>query len=212
PVEFSLRLEADALIQGRAAALSEVMTNLILNAMDAMPVGGRLTIATCHTARHVRVMITDTGVGMPEAVKQRIFEPFYTTKAEGQGTGLGLAMTYSIVHRHAGEIHVDSEPGKGTTFTLTFPIASEPTLTETPERSGEKRQHFRVLVVDDNPQVLSTLAEMMRRVGHTVSPAVTARGALQGYRPGRLDVGVTNIGVAAIDRFHFPPPPPAPHG
>ncbi len=203
PLEFSLQLEADALIQGRAAALCEVMTNLILNAMDAMPVGGRLTIGTSHTPRHVRVMITDTGVGMPEAVKQRIFEPFYTTKAEGQGTGLGLAMTYSIVHRHAGEIHVDSEPGKGTTFTLTFPIASEPTVTEPPERSGAKPQHFRVLVVDDNPQVLSTLAEMMRRVGHRVSPAVTARGALQDYRPGRFDVVVTNIGMADMNGWQF---------
>jgi PAS domain S-box-containing protein len=202
-LEFRLALEADALIQGRAAALCEVMTNLILNAMDAMPVGGRLTIATCHTARHVQVTITDTGVGMPEAVKQRIFEPFYTTKAEGQGTGLGLAMTYSIVHRHGGEIHVDSEPGKGTTFILTFPIASEPTATEPPEASGERRQHFRVLVVDDNPQVLSTLAEMMRRVGHTVTPAVTARGALHDYRPGSFDVVVTNIGMAEMNGWEF---------
>jgi len=203
PLELRLDLQAEALIQGRPAALCEVLTNLILNAMDAMPAGGRLTIATRHDARHVTVVIADTGVGMAEPVKQRIFEPFFTTKAEGQGTGLGLSMTYSIVHRHRGEIHVDSEPGRGTTFTLTFPIGSEtagPDATDRPERA---RRQLRVLVVDDNPQVLSTLAEMMRRVGHTVSPAVTARGALHDYRPGHFDVVVTNIGMAEMNGWDF---------
>jgi PAS domain S-box-containing protein len=202
-LELRLDLQADALMQGRPAALSEVLTNLILNAMDAMPTGGTLTIATRDTpGRDVQVTVSDTGVGMPETIRQRIFEPFYSTKGEA-GSGLGLSMAYSIVRRHGGEIHVDSEPGAGTTFALTFPISLEPAASETPLVTAEGRQHFRVLVVDDNPQVLSTLAEMMRRVGHTVAPAITARGALQDYAPGRWDIVVTNIGMAEMNGWEF---------
>ena len=202
-LELSLELQAGALIQGRPAALSEVLTNLILNAMDAMPEGGRLTIATRHTpGREVRVTVADTGIGMPETIRQRIFEPFYSTKGEG-GSGLGLSMAYSIVRRHGGEIHVDSEPGAGTTFALTFPIAQESATPEPPSPTAAGRRQFRVLVVDDNPQVLSTLAEMMRRVGHTVTPAITARGALQDYASGRFDIVVTNIGMAEMNGWEF---------
>jgi two-component system, cell cycle sensor histidine kinase and response regulator CckA len=203
PLELKLELQAGALVQGRPAALSEVLTNLILNAMDAMPVGGRLTISTRHTpGREVQVTVADTGVGMPETIRQRIFEPFYSTKGDA-GSGLGLSMAYSIVRRHGGEIHVDSEPGTGTTFTLIFPISLEPERPEPPPASAQGRRHFRVLVVDDNPQVLATLAEMMRRVGHTVTPAITARGALQDYRVGNVDVVVTNIGMAEMNGWEF---------
>ena len=202
-LELRLDLQAGALMQGRPAALSEVLTNLILNAMDAMPNGGTLTIATLHTpGRDIRVTVSDTGVGMPETIRQRIFEPFYSTKGEA-GSGLGLSMAYSIVRRHGGEIHVDSEPGVGTTFALTFPISLGPAASETPLVGAEGRRHFRVLVVDDNPQVLATLAEMMRRVGHTVAPAITARGALQDYAPGRWDIVVTNIGMAEMNGWEF---------
>jgi PAS domain S-box-containing protein len=198
-LELRLDLQAGALMQGRPAALSEVLTNLILNAMDAMPRGGTLTIATRHTAgREVRVSVADTGIGMPETVRQRIFEPFFSTKGEG-GSGLGLSMAYSIVRRHSGEIAVDSAPGAGTTFTLIFPVAQEGTAPEPPPPSTEGRQHFRVLVIDDNPQVLATLAEMMRRVGHTVTPSPTGRAALQEYVPGKFDVVVTNIGMAGMN-------------
>ena len=202
-LELCLDLQAGALMQGRPAALSEVLTNLILNAMDAMPTGGRLTIATRDTpGREIRVTVSDTGVGMPETIRQRIFEPFYSTKGAA-GSGLGLSMAYSIVLRHGGEIHVDSEPGAGTTFALTFPISLESPAAEMPLVAAEGRRHFRVLVVDDNPQVLATLAEMMRRVGHTVAPAITARGALQDYAPGRFDIVVTNIGMAEMNGWEF---------
>jgi PAS domain S-box-containing protein len=202
-LELRLELQAGALIQGRPAALSEVLTNLILNAMDAMPEGGRLTIATRHTpGRDVQVTVADTGIGMPETIRQRIFEPFYSTKGEG-GSGLGLSMAYSIVRRHGGEIHVDSEPGTGTTFALTFPIAHESAAPETPPPAPEGHRQVRVLVVDDNGQVLATLAEMMRRVGHTVTPAITGRAALQDYANGRFDVVITNIGMAEMNGWEF---------
>jgi PAS domain S-box-containing protein len=202
-LELRLDLQSGALMQGRPAALSEVLTNLILNAMDAMPQGGTLTIATRHTAgREVRVSVADTGVGMVETVRQRIFEPFFSTKGEG-GSGLGLSMAYSIVRRHGGEIEVDSAPGAGTTFTLTFPVAQEGATPEPPPPSTEGRRRLRVLAVDDNPQVLATLVEMMRRVGHTVTPAVTGRAALQELAAGQFEVVVTNIGMAGMNGWEL---------
>jgi signal transduction histidine kinase/CheY-like chemotaxis protein len=183
--------------------LEQVLLNLALNARDAMPDGGTLTIASRDTpTRQVRVTVADTGVGMPETVRQRIFEPFYSTKGEA-GSGLGLSMAYSIVRRHGGEIHVDSEPGAGTTFTLTFPVAREPVHPQTPSRSADARRQLRVLVVDDNPQVLSTLGEMMRSSGHTVTPNASAPTALRDYASTRFDVVVTNVGMAEMNGWEF---------
>src|SRR5207237_1536642 len=107
-------------IAARPAALTETMTNLILNALDAMPDGGTLMIATRQErGGPVTIIVGDTGVGMSEAVRQRVFEPFFSTKGEA-GSGLGLSVAYSIVRRHGGDIRVESQPGRGTTFTLTF--------------------------------------------------------------------------------------------
>jgi PAS domain S-box-containing protein len=203
PLDLRLDLQARAPVLGRPAALSEVLTNLILNAIDAMPEGGTLSIRTRDTpTREVRVTVADTGVGMPETVRQRIFEPFYSTKGDA-GSGLGLSMTYSIVHRHGGEIHVDSEPGAGTTFTLTFPVAREAPGDHATAPAGAARRQMRVLLVDDNPQVLSTLSEMMGAAGHTVSPTSSPPGALRDYAGGRFDVVVTNIGMAEMNGWEF---------
>jgi len=203
PLELRIELQATESMHGRSAALSEVLTNLILNAMDAMPEGGTLSIGTySERGRQVRVTVTDTGTGMPETVRQRIFDPFYTTKGEG-GSGLGLSMAYSIVRRHGGEIEVDSEPGRGTTFTLTFPVSRETAATEAPEGAPRERRTARVLVVDDNGQVLSTLTEMMRTAGHTVTATQSAPSALVDYQPGRFDVVITNIGMAVMNGWEF---------
>ena len=203
PLDLRLDLQATEELQGRSAALSEVLTNLILNAMDAMPEGGALSIATRSLkGREVRLTVSDTGIGMPETVRQRIFEPFYSTKGEG-GSGLGLSMTYSIVRRHGGEIHVDSEPGSGTTFTLTFPVAREAAAPEAPAAPPRERRTARVLVVDDNAQVLATLTDMMRGAGHTVTPTQSAPSALRDYGPGRFDVVINNIGMSEMNGWEF---------
>src|SRR5262249_42004643 len=115
PMDLRLDLRAREHIHGRSAALTEVMTNLILNAMDAMPDGGRLPLTTRDVADTAVITVTDPGVGMPEHVRRRVFEPFFSTKGES-GSGLGLSMAYSIIRRHGGEIRVDSEPNRGATF------------------------------------------------------------------------------------------------
>lgn len=124
-------MQGDVPVMGSKGKLQQVFLNLFLNARDAMPSGGTLRVA-CHTVAgtdgtpNVEVLVADTGKGMEPAVQRRIFDPFYTTKGPGLGTGLGLAVTYGIVREHSGAVTVDSAPGEGTTFKLTFPLAKQP--------------------------------------------------------------------------------------
>jgi PAS domain S-box-containing protein len=203
PLDLRLDLGTVPSPNGRPAALTEMITNLLLNAIDAMPNGGRLTVTTRTDKRGwVVLTVADTGVGMSEAVRRRIFEPFFSTKGEA-GSGLGLAMAYSIVKRHGGEIRVDSEPGKGTTFTITLPASGEAIpQAPAPERTGPRRQ-ARILVVDDDSQVLSTLAELMSTLGHTVIPAKSGPVALELYRPGGFDVILSNVGMAGMNGWEL---------
>jgi len=198
PMDLRLDLRAKQHIHGRSAALTEVMTNLVLNAMDAMPEGGTLSIATKDVADAVVVVVTDTGVGMPEQVRRRVFEPFFSTKGES-GSGLGLSMAYSIIRRHGGEIRVESEPGRGATFTLTVPTAREAPAPPTAPSTPPRRRAARVLLVDDEPQVLSALAELLQAAGHEVSAAASGAAALKIYAPGRYDVVLTNVGMAGMN-------------
>jgi nitrogen-specific signal transduction histidine kinase/ActR/RegA family two-component response regulator len=198
PMDLRLELRAKHHLHGRSAALTEVMTNLILNAMDAMPDGGTLGIATRDTAEAVIMTVTDTGIGMPEHVRRRVFEPFFSTKGEA-GSGLGLSMAYSIVRRHGGDIRVESEPNRGTTFTLTLPRASERPEPPIASSQTSRRRNVRVLLVDDEPQVLSALTEMLQAAGHEVSAAASGAAALRIYAPGRYDVVLTNVGMAGMN-------------
>jgi nitrogen-specific signal transduction histidine kinase len=198
PMDLRLDLRAKQNIHGRSAALTEVMTNLVLNAMDAMPEGGTLSIATKDVADAVVVVVTDTGIGMPEQVRRRVFEPFFSTKGES-GSGLGLSMAYSIIRRHGGEIRVESEPGRGATFTLTVPTAREAPAPPPAPSTPPRRRAARVLLVDDEPQVLSALAELLQAAGHEVSAAASGAAALKIYAPGRYDVVLTNVGMAGMN-------------
>jgi signal transduction histidine kinase len=97
--------------------------NLIMNARDAMPRGGELTLATECENSTIHVEVSDNGVGIPPDHLSKIFDPFFTTKSRSRGTGLGLAVTYGIIREHSGKIEVESAPGQGTTFRLEFPAA-----------------------------------------------------------------------------------------
>jgi len=194
-VELRLELGARLPIRGRSAAIGEVVTNLILNAVDAMPGGGVLTIGTHQEgAERVAITVSDTGVGMPETVRRRVFEPFFTTKGQ-RGSGLGLSVSYSIVKRHGGDIRIESEPGRGTTFTLTFPAAAWTAETSAPTAAVPSRRPARVLVVDNEPQVRSVLSEILERAGYGVTTAAGGAEALEAFAPDRFDVVLTNIGM-----------------
>lgn len=119
PIEIDAQLNPIPLIKGNPGEIREALTNLILNAIDALPHGGRLTLFTTHTGNTIQLRVVDTGIGMVESVREHIFEPFFTTKGE-KGNGLGLGIVSRIVRNHDGDIRVTSQPGKGTCFTLTF--------------------------------------------------------------------------------------------
>lgn len=184
-------------ISGDAAELREALTNLIFNAVDAMPRGGVITLQTRAEGGTVLMRLSDTGTGMSEEVRRRCLEPFFTTKGE-RGTGLGLAMVFGIIHRHAGAIDIESEPGKGTTFTLSLPaiqVESEAaiTATEVLERS------LHILVVDDQPILCQLMCEYLQNDLHTVETALDGVEAIEKFRSGKFDLVITDHIMAQMN-------------
>jgi CheY-like chemotaxis protein len=177
--------------------LREVLINLVLNALDAMPAGGRVTLRTGAAGDGVACDVADTGIGMTDEVRQRVFDPFFTTKAE-KGTGLGLSVAYGIISRHGGDIEVRSEPGAGSTFTIRLPIAratAEPPphrMTAAPGRTG------RILVIDDEENVRQVLADALIAQGHSVSACADGRAGLARFDEEPFDVVFTDLGMPGL--------------
>ena len=193
--QLELELGPVPMVMGRPAELNEVITNLVLNAIDAMPRGGTLQIRTrLGDHRHAVITVADTGMGMSEDVRKRVFDPFFTTKGE-EGTGLGLSVSHSIVERHGGDLRVESQPGQGTTFTITLPIGMS--QAGQPPAGGETRgeRKGRILLVDNDPQVLSILGEMLKDAGHHVLPVPSGTEAVRVFVPGGFDLVITNVGM-----------------
>ena len=199
PLRLDLRLTPLPDVMGRPSELNEVVTNLILNAIDAMPQGGTLGIYTRPEGdEHVVLTVADTGVGMPEHVRKRIFDPFFTTKGE-VGTGLGLSVSYSIIQRHGGEIRVESEPGRGTTFTVVLPVGTADSVQAPagPEAVVGTRSG-RILLVDNELPVMTILAEMLTEAGHHVLPVASGAEAMRVFVPGGFDLVMTNLGMTGM--------------
>lgn len=186
--------------RGNASELREVFVNLIVNAIDAMPAGGRLSIECRCEGDRIDLLFTDTGTGMSEEVRARIFEPFYTTKGM-QGTGLGLFVSYGIVERHKGYISVASEPGRGTTFTVNLPHIEPPSQVVGCDdaRAGETEAPLSVLVVDDEDAVRDTLVEIVETLGHHVVAANGGRAALASVAARDFDLVFTDLSMPEMD-------------
>jgi PAS domain S-box-containing protein len=198
PLRLDLRLTPLPMVMGRPSELNEVITNLILNAIDAMPQGGTLGIYTRPEGdEHVVLTVVDTGVGMPEHVRKRIFDPFFTTKGE-VGTGLGLSVSYSIIQRHGGEMRAESQPGRGTTFTIVLPVgvADRTQAPSGPDSTGTRRG--RILLVDNELPVMTVLGEMLTEAGHHVLPVASGAEAVRVFVPGGFDLVMTNLGMTGL--------------
>jgi len=180
------------------SAMREVFVSIIINAIEAMPGGGRLTITTVGEGDHLLANFADTGLGMTGETRQRIFEPFYTTKG-AKGQGMGLAVTYGIVERHGGEIHVTSEPGKGSTFTIRLKRAPDPDAVRVRDDKELGARSSFVLVVDDEAPIRVLLSDILRARGHKV---MTAEDGLQGLRAvlnTRFDMVITDLSMPGAD-------------
>jgi two-component system cell cycle sensor histidine kinase/response regulator CckA len=196
--QVTLKADAGLCTHGSASELREVFVNLIVNAVDAMPNGGRLEISCERDGARLRLKFSDNGTGMPEDVRQKIFDPFFTTKG-AQGTGLGLSVSYSIIERHEGSISVTSEIGTGTVFTIDLP-ATEVTVEESagPAVHSEVAS-LSILVVDDEASVRETLAEMLQVMGHRVIVAESGQNALQALDRNSCDLVFTDLAMPEMD-------------
>ncbi|KRT69262.1 MAG: hypothetical protein XU15_C0012G0073 [candidate division NC10 bacterium CSP1-5] len=194
----TLRVETDlqnvARVTGNESELREVLTNLILNAADAMAESGTITLRTRSDGTHVVLEVTDTGTGMTEEVRQRCLEPFFTTKGK-RGTGLGLAMVYGIIRRHQGTLSIESEPGRGTTVIIRLPVHLEQGARARTHEAKTASRRWHLLVVDDEPALREVVTEYLAADGHHVETATNGREGLEKFLAGRFDVVVTDQGM-----------------
>jgi PAS domain S-box-containing protein len=199
-LEYQVRLEAEAGLNtyGSASELREVFVNLIFNAVDAMPRGGKLSITSRRKDGRLQLQFQDNGLGMPEEVRQKIFEPFFSTKG-AHGTGLGLSVSYSIMERHEGSISVVSQPGEGTIFTIDLPAVMPEASFANVSLPAEEIPRLRVLVVDDEAPVRETLAEMLVAVNHKVELAGSGQEAVDKLRQETFDVVFTDLAMPEMD-------------
>ena len=198
-IELAAYLTDDAMVLGDAAQLTQAVVNLCTNAVDAIAGSGRISLFTRSAeltpdaadalhlppGRYAVIAVGDTGTGMDDATRARMFEPFFTSKPQGKGTGLGLAMVYGTVEQHRGAIDVISTPSVGTTVTLYLPVAEVelPAPAPTPTPVAAPRRH-RVLVVDDEAIIRTMTRRVLEKAGHDVVAADSGAAAVDAYRAG----------------------------
>jgi two-component system, cell cycle sensor histidine kinase and response regulator CckA len=223
-IDVSLELHAGTTcVDADPVQLVQVLVNLSLNGSDAMMGGGKLAIASfvdeldataaqrlsVHAGRYVRLAVSDCGCGMDDVTMRRVFEPFFTTKPLGRGTGLGLAVVWGVVKGHGGTVSVESEPGRGTTFTILLPVSEATIEAKPPARVplAAAPRDATILVVDDEPVVRAATRRALERFGFKVVDACDGVDALRVYEDHRerinlviLDMGMPNMNGAEC--FH----------
>jgi GAF domain-containing protein len=196
-VRMVTNLEPVPAVDGHPAELRQVLTNLILNAVDALPRGGTITIGTRSAGAAVEVSVADTGTGMSDEVRRRIFEPFFSTKGP-KGTGLGLAMVYGIVARHGGLVGVESREGAGSTLTIRLPLGAGRAEPGTAPLASIGNAGARVLVIDDEEHVREALADMLRLTRHEVVVASQGFEGLEQFRAAPFDLVMTDLAMPGM--------------
>ncbi|GIW47693.1 MAG: hypothetical protein KatS3mg078_1570 [Deltaproteobacteria bacterium] len=200
-------------ISGIGSEIREALINILFNAVDAIAYKGEktgfITIKTYKTQSRLVLEVTDSGIGMDEETKRRVFEPFFTTKGK-HGSGLGLSMVYGIMQRHGGTVEIESEPGRGTTVRLIFPI-------KLPSNGEVKRKEpnplivippLRVLLVDDDIGVRSVIRETLKGFGHSIEEASSGEEALEKFREALAQSSpyqlvITDLGMPGIGGYEL---------
>ncbi|MEW5797506.1 MAG: response regulator [Bacteroidota bacterium] len=207
-------------IAGDSTQIQQILLNLCVNARDAMPNGGTLTITTekihgsilrntflkAMETDYIVVKVTDTGTGMSEETRKRIFEPFYTTKEPGKGTGLGLAVAFGIVELHNGFINVESELGKGTTFSVYFPASGASATSASPENSTSDdllKGSETILVIEDEEILRELLTLALSAKGYKILSAADAEEGVMMYKQHaeKIDLVISDYGLPKFDGF-----------
>jgi CheY-like chemotaxis protein len=197
-IELTTRLASGlARVSVNAHQIGQVIMNLVVNARDAMPDGGHIVIETADVGQVVMLSVSDTGSGMDDETRARLFEPYFTTKEPGRGTGLGLATVHDIVTQFGGQISVLSDAGSGSAFKIYLPRVDETIAPlAAPRRSGAQT----VLVVDDEPEVRDLIREILQLQDYVVLEAGDRESALAlaGRHAGAIDLMVVDVGVPPL--------------
>ncbi|HUT23816.1 MAG TPA: diguanylate cyclase [Sumerlaeia bacterium] len=186
-------------VRGSATELREVITNLIMNALDAMPKGGKMVFEGTVIEDRVLLTVSDTGVGMSEEILKQVFDPFFSTK-RGEGTGLGLSVAYGIILRHEGRIECSSHPNEGTAFRIELPHQPIRGFPEAAARveggiRGTGPRVLSILVVDDEPAIREIFSDVLSQEGHTVHMAESGQAALKFLEKERIDLLFTDLSM-----------------
>ncbi len=197
-ITLTTQMEEVPLVFGNASELREVLTNMIFNAVDAMSEGGRITISTAALTNWVEIRVSDTGIGMTEEVKKRVFDPFFSTKGV-TNSGLGMSVSYGIIKRHGGEILIESEVGKGTSFIIHLPFVhgdeDAAAVAEVPEKEVISA---RILVIDDEDSVRDILSRMLKAKGHQVVAVSDGQEGIDHFKSGEFDLVFTDLGMPRV--------------
>ncbi len=184
-------------VLAHASEMREVITNIVLNALEAMPNGGKIEIQTLRKGDKVHIEIADSGIGMSEAIKKKIFEPFFTTKPF-TNSGLGLSMSYGIIKRFGGEIEVESQEGLGTTFTITLPASEGGKVEKDQAFISPNHRSARILVIDDEETVRDVLSRMLTQFHHRVFVAKNGEEGIRLFKEDPFDMVLTDLGMPGI--------------
>jgi CheY-like chemotaxis protein len=214
-LHVDIQIDNDArFVVSDANQLELALLNLAVNARDAMPNGGSLTITARRTTNtggrlptgeYVDLSVTDTGSGMTEETRARAIDPFFTTKPVGQGTGLGLSQVYGVVRESRGALNLESEPGRGTTVTLTLPAAAPPDVAvgELPVPAAAPmsppRPEVRILVVDDDRLVRRFISESLRGLQYHVADAENGAEALEILNKETFDLMIVDFAMPGLN-------------
>lgn len=197
-IQVNLVAEAEPVVEANRSELLEVFTNLIMNACDAMPHGGTITLTLREQEGYALIEVADTGVGMAPEVREHCFDAFFTTKGE-EGSGLGLSVSYQIIARHSGQITVWSEVGQGTVFTVRLPVAKEGEIVKQEHPQPLPADALRILTVDDDEAVRIAIQHLLEADGHRVTAVADAEIALAEFQQEHYDLVILDLGMPHLD-------------